>query len=87
MDKQDRFYSFFNSLSYDERKHIAQSALKLSEQFYNGSVAYLMEESRHHAQKVMSIFCFKKQKIYHATLFAALQYAINYRQQFLKYSA
>ncbi len=77
MIKQERFHKLFNSLSQHEKDKIVNKALKLSEQFRTNSMSDLMRESRYHANEAMQTFRLKRQRIHHATLFAALQHAIN----------
>lgn len=79
MIKQERFQQLFNSLSQQEKDGIIDRAIALSEQFKASSIAELMRESHYHAKEAMQTFRFKKQRIHHATLFAALQHAMHNR--------
>ena len=77
MIKQERFQKLFNSLPENEKDKIVRTAITLSQQFSTSSLAELMKASHYHAMEAMQSFRFKKQRIHHATLFAALQYAIQ----------
>lgn len=77
MIKQERFYKLFNSLPQNEKDSIVRTAIRLSELFKNSSISELLKESRYHAKEAMRPFRFKKQRIHHATLFAAVQYAMS----------
>lgn len=83
MIKQERFQQLFNSLSQYEKDKIVKTAIKLSAQFRNSTVSELMRDSQYHAKEAMQSFRFKKQRIHHATLFAALQHAINSKYELL----
>ncbi|OYQ72978.1 hypothetical protein [Wohlfahrtiimonas sp. G9077] len=76
MIKQERFYQLFNSLPQTEKDHIVRTAIELSAQFQNNSVTELMRACHYHATEAMRTFRLKKQRIHHATRYAALRYAM-----------
>ncbi|WP_077925373.1 hypothetical protein [Wohlfahrtiimonas larvae] len=79
MIKQEHFQQLFISLSQQEKDDIVRSAILMSEQFKAISIAELMRKSHYHAKEAMQTFRFKKQRIHHAILFAALQHAMRNR--------
>lgn len=87
MIKAERFHQLFNSLSQQEKDRIIRTAISLSAQFRGSSLSELMRQSHYHATEAMQTFRLKKQRVHHATLFAAVQHAIQTRSGVIRYAA